>query len=127
MTRILVVDDNELARSSFVDLLKGRGYAVDQAENGEQALEALGQFEYQLAVVDIMMPAMGGLELQQTLLHTKPDLKVILVTGQPETVRTLLEDDVTFQSGKVNVLYKPVHPILLLEHVAKCLDAEKPD
>ena len=124
MARILVVDDNELARGSFVDLLSVHGYSVHEANNGEDALKALGSGDYSLAIVDIMMPSMGGLELQQELTRKGNDLKVILVTGQPETVRNLLEDDQQFADGSVDVLYKPVHPITLLEAIKKRLEEE---
>ena len=74
-----------------------------------------------LAIVDVMMPVMGGLELRQRLHAIEAGLATILVTGQPDRLEDLVEDDSEFQAGNVSVLYKPVHPVKLLAEVDKRL------
>ncbi len=81
--RILVVDDNILVRESYTELLSRRGYDVVQAGDGEQALDVLRDEAVDLAIVDVMMPIMGGLELRQRLREMEPGVATILVTGQP--------------------------------------------
>jgi len=119
--RILVIDDNALVRESFTELLRHRGYDVEQASDGEEALDVVRTRSIDLAIVDVMMPTMGGLEFRQRLQETAPDVKTILVTGEPSQLEELMEDDVEFMSGKVAVLYKPVHPVKLLNEVGKRL------
>ncbi|MBY0510740.1 MAG: response regulator [Rhodospirillaceae bacterium] len=119
--RILVVDDNIMVRESYTELLRHRGYEVVQAGDGEQALSVLQDETVDLAIVDVMMPVMGGLEFRQRLLDLAPDVATILVTGQPDKLEVLMEDDDEFQAGLVSVLYKPVHPVKLLAEVDKRL------
>jgi two-component system OmpR family response regulator len=119
--RILVVDDNIMVRESYTELLRHRGYEVVQAGDGEQALSVLRDETVDLAIVDVMMPVMGGLEFRQRLLDLAPDVATILVTGQPDKLEDLMEDDDEFQAGLVSVLYKPVHPVKLLAEVDKKL------
>jgi CheY-like chemotaxis protein len=121
--RILVVDDNIMVRESYTELLRHRGYEVVQAGDGEQALSVLRDEIVDLAIVDVMMPVMGGLEFRQRLLDVAPDVATILVTGQPDKLEDLMEDDDEFQAGLVSVLYKPVHPVKLLAEVDKRLTA----
>jgi len=119
--RILVVDDNILVRESYTELLRHRGYEVVQAGDGEQALDVIRAEVVDLAIVDVMMPVMGGLELRQRLHEMTPGVATILVTGQPDRLEDLMEDDIEFQAGEVSVLYKPVHPVKLLAEVDKRL------
>lgn len=74
-----------------------------------------------LAIVDVMMPVMGGLEFRQRLLDVAPQIATILVTGQPDRLEGLMEDDDEYLEGRVSVLYKPVHPVKLLAEVNKRL------
>ena len=118
---ILVVDDNAMVRESYTELLRKRGYIVEQAGDGEQALDVIGTMAIDLAIVDVMMPNMGGLELRQHLLRHSPQVATILVTGQPDRVEGLMEDDADFLSGRISILYKPIHPVKLLAEVDKHL------
>lgn len=119
--RVLVVDDNSLVRESLCHVLSVRGYTVFEAEDGEAALDIVNAENIQVAIVDIMMPTMGGLQLRQVLEDRTPIVHVILVTGQPEIVEGLVEDDMDFQAATVSLLQKPVHPVKLLAEVEKRL------
>lgn len=117
---ILVADDNDLVRESLCHVLRERGYTVVEAEDGEKALELINdETQIDVAVIDIMMPSVGGLELRQVLSEGDNPLPLILVTGQPEIVDSLVEDDVDFQTGRISLLQKPVHPVKLLAEVEK--------
>ncbi len=118
---ILVVDDNAMVRESYTELLRKRGYTVEQAGDGEAALDVVNEKAIDLAIVDVMMPNMGGLELRQHLLRHSPSVATILVTGQPDRVEGLMEDDADYLSGRISILYKPVHPVKLLAEVDKHL------
>jgi len=85
---ILLVDDDQDVRETSADMLAELGYVVQQAENGQQALEMLDQKEFNVMVTDIRMPGMSGLELSTVALTRHHDLKIILVSGyfQPQTL-----------------------------------------
>lgn len=121
--RVLIVDDNTLVRESLSHVLRERGYTAFEAEDGEAALIIFESEDIEIAIIDIMMPTMGGLQLRQVLADREPSIPIILVTGQPEIVESLVEDDLEFQYGTVSLLQKPVHPVKLLAEVEKRLSA----
>ena len=116
---VLIAEDNALVRESLCHVLRERGYTVIEAENGKIALERIVDGNIDLAIIDIMMPSMGGLELRQAIDERVPPIPTILVTGQPELVAGLVEDDLEFQSGRISLLQKPIHPVKLLAEVEK--------
>ena len=118
---ILVIDDEEIMREILEALLTREGYHVTLAQNAEEGLELARADAFDAAIVDVMMPNMGGLELRQHLLRQSPSVATILVTGQPDRVEGLMEDDADFLSGRISILYKPVHPVKLLAEVDKRL------
>jgi two-component system CheB/CheR fusion protein len=82
--RGLVVDDDELVRTSVVRLLQACGAAAEPAESGEHALELLGNHDF--ALLDVMMPGLGGPEVLTILRQTHPQLPVVLLTGDPARI-----------------------------------------
>jgi CheY-like chemotaxis protein len=80
MATILVVDDHSVSRECTATLLRARGYDVLRAASGADALELIGQVDADLALVDVLMPGMDGLELLEKLKETK-GIPVLLVTG----------------------------------------------
>ena len=118
---ILVIDDEEIMREILEVLLTREGYEVRLATNGADGLELARAMTFDAAIVDVMMPTMGGLEFRQRLFDTAPSVATILVTGQPDRVEDLVEDDPDFQTGRVSILYKPVHPVTLLAEIDKRL------
>ena len=121
MGRVLVVEDNAMVRESFVELLGQRGYELVEATDGEQALTIMRRRPCALAIVDVMMPTMGGLEFRQELQAIAPSVKILFVTGQPDKFEQLVEDDPDFAEGRMNVLFKPVHPVKLLAEVERLI------
>ncbi len=119
--RILIVDDSDGVRMAYTEILLQRGYEVVHAGNGEEALALLKGTTVDIAIIDIRMPKMGGLELRQNLLEIAPRIATILVSGYPEWAADLVKDDPDFESGRVSILQKPLHPVTLLEEVAKRL------
>jgi CheY-like chemotaxis protein len=83
MATILVVDDHSVSRECTAALLRGQGYEVLRAANATDALELLGQCEADLALVDVLMPGMDGLELLQEIKRDQKwgGLPVVMVTG----------------------------------------------
>ncbi len=81
MTRILVVDDEELVRETLCTMLEDAGYETIEAANGVEALHVFDQHEVDLVVTDIFMPEKEGLETIAELRQKKPDVKIIAISG----------------------------------------------
>ena len=80
--RILVVDDDPLMRSILTRFLESRGYVVETAGNGRQALETLGAGPAHAAVLlDLNMPVLGGIDTLASIKRTMPELPVIVLTA----------------------------------------------
>ncbi|HHV37370.1 MAG TPA: response regulator [Candidatus Cloacimonetes bacterium] len=81
MTKILVVEDDSSFRKVLVRMLTRAGYEIDQAGDGNQALEVCAEFKPDLVLTDIIMPDKEGLETIQELLEMCPELKIIAMSG----------------------------------------------
>ncbi len=106
MARILVIDDDEAFRTMLRRTLERAGHEVTEAEEGAAALAALSEKAIDLVITDIVMPGMEGLETIRTLRRSKPQLKIIAMSGggrmKPEGY---LEAAHVF--GAVRILTKP--------------------
>lgn len=90
--RILLVDDEKTVRDLFLLLLSQDGYLMDTAVNGEDALNKLKDFTYDLVISDINMPKLNGINLYHRAVKTYPYLadKFILITADiPGDLNTL--------------------------------------
>lgn len=81
MSRILIVDDDDLIRKSCKLLLGNKDHQVSFAENGEQALEKLTNFGPHILITDVYMPEMGGLELIGEVKKLTPRTRIIVISG----------------------------------------------
>jgi DNA-binding NtrC family response regulator len=81
--RILIVDDDESIRKTISTILKEKGYCVDTAENGEEAIEKTSTKFYNLALIDIKLSDMEGTDLLPLMRETTPRMIKIIVTGFP--------------------------------------------
>ena len=79
---ILLVDDEVEFASTLAERLKLRGYSAAVSPDGENALKRLQSEHYDLILLDIMLPGMHGIEVLRRIRHERPDLPVILLTGQ---------------------------------------------
>jgi len=81
--RILVIDDDESVRKSLKAVLKEDGYEVDVAENGKEAIAKSKTRLYNLALVDLRLPDMDGIELLTAMREAVPKMVKIIITGYP--------------------------------------------
>lgn len=79
--RILLVDDEERFRTNLAKMLTAQGLSVAAAAGGREAIELLQHQPFDVAVVDIRMPGMDGLETLAELKKIAPSLEVIMLTG----------------------------------------------
>ena len=82
LTRILVADDEESMRWVLSKALKRKGFTVDLAHDGRQALALIQDNSYDLAILDIKMPGISGLDLLDKVRELKKDLLVVIMTGR---------------------------------------------
>lgn len=84
---ILVVDDSEMNREILRRKLEAEGYSVDQAENGQVALDMIEECPYDLVLLDLMMPGLSGLEVLDELRDTYSltDLPVVMQTAKSDS------------------------------------------
>jgi two-component system nitrogen regulation response regulator GlnG len=80
--RILVADDEESMRWVLSKALRKKGYSVELAADGNQALRMVREQSYDLAIVDIKMPGMTGLEFLDKARELRPDLLVVVMTAE---------------------------------------------
>jgi len=119
---VLVVDDTDVVRIAVARDLRGVGYSVLAASNPTEALLLSDQHKgpIHLLVADVVMPGMNGRELARHLSRTRPDLKVLFMTGY--------DKDSIASEGPVDasetLLYKPFSSLELFAALGKLLDKE---
>jgi DNA-binding NtrC family response regulator len=101
--RLLVVDDEPHLRKFLERLLAADGYQVAVATDGVEALEMCREEEFEVAIVDLMMPRMDGRELLERLRQEHPDIAVIILTGNA-SVESAVE---AMKAGAYDYLSKP--------------------
>jgi two-component system response regulator HydG len=102
--RVLVVDDDEGARSALRQLLTSENYTVDTAADGAEALERVAEHPPDVVVTDLDMPRMNGMQLLAELHERNRDLPVIVVTSAVE-LRSAVS---AMRAGAVDYIAKPV-------------------
>ena len=102
--RVLLVDDEGELVFTLAERLTMRGMAVDALTSGEEALALAGDGTHDVAVVDVKMPGMGGIEVLRGLRERDRNLPVILLTGHG----SVDEVEADMQNGAFACLFKPV-------------------
>ena len=110
---ILVVDDDETVLLVFKEILLSKGYRVDTAETGTEAIEKSKTRYYNLALLDIRLPDMSGTELLTKMHEARPKMVKIMVTGY-SSLDYAIE---AVNKGADAYLTKPVKPDSLLKVV----------
>ena len=104
--RILVVEDNDLNRKLFCDLLRANGFAVEPVADGETVIERTRQFVPNLVIMDISLPTVSGLDLIEAIKADK-DLRAIPILAVTAYAGKGDEDRIR-QAGAEGYLAKPV-------------------
>jgi two-component system response regulator PilR (NtrC family) len=81
--RVLIVDDDENIRKVLQTILEDEGYIVDVAETGQSGIQKSENAFYNIALIDVRLPDMEGIELLTRIRETKPKMRKIIVTGYP--------------------------------------------
>lgn len=123
MIRILVADDHHLVRTSIARVLANEPdmEIVAEADSGEAALSACRTRNPDIAMIDIRMPGIGGLETILKLLRSHPDIRIIVLTGQVEenTAQRLID------AGVPGFISKGTELDLMIAAVRKVAEGER--
>ena len=114
---ILVVDDEATMRKSLADILRLEGYRVQTAISGEEAILRTKEEFFDLILLDLKMPGIGGIEVLQFVSENSPDSQVILLTAHGS-----LESAIdALRLGAQDYLLKPSSPETILASVSRAL------
>jgi DNA-binding NtrC family response regulator len=119
--KILIVDDELVVRDSLSKWFISEGYTARPVGSGREALEAIQQAEYDIALIDIKMPGMDGMELQARLREADADLTVVVMTGYA-SVDTAVQ---ALKLGAYDYITKPVDPDELSHLVSNALEHKR--
>jgi len=115
MARVLIVDDEEIARISLAEILRLEGYQIRTAAGGQEAVAALHSEPFDVMILDLKMPGMGGIDVLKAIVDTLPELKVIVLTAHGSM-------DTAIQALRFRVhdyMLKPVLP----SHIIDCIES----
>lgn len=121
MNSILIVDDDQDLRESLREILSGEGYDVTLAKNGNEALEMVKGRDFDLLLLDLIMPGLSGMETLLLLHRQSPQIRVILITAF-STIENAVE---AMRQGADDYLTKPFKMADLLTTVRRVLEEAK--
>ena len=114
-TRILIVDDEEEFVDALAERLTLRDYDVTTSNSGKDAVEKVEHYNYDVVILDVLMPDMDGVETLKRIKGFKPLTEVIMLTGNA-TVETAIEG---MKLGAYDYLMKPCKDDELFEKIDK--------
>ena len=113
--RILIVDDERNIADTLAAVFRIRGHETLAAYSAESAVESIEVFEPDVVLSDVMMGKMSGVDLAIYLSRARPDVKVILFSGQTSTADLLTE--AARKGHDFRLLAKPIHPQALIDEL----------
>ena len=118
--KILVVDDEEIVCKSCQRILEG-AYDVSIAMSGQSALQRIKEEEFDVVLIDLIMPGIDGMDVIKNARKSRPDIMMIVITGYAtdETEGKAMEE------GAYEYIPKPFTPEEILAVVKKALDKRK--
>ncbi|HQN98211.1 MAG TPA: sigma-54 dependent transcriptional regulator [Bacteroidales bacterium] len=120
MPRILVVDDERAIRKTLREILEYEKYSVDEAQNGQEAIEKVQSNDYDVVLCDIKMPGIDGIEVLEKV-QEQGETPVIMISGHG-TIDTAVE---AIKKGAFDYISKPLDLNRLLVSVRNALDRSK--
>lgn len=113
---ILIVDDDHVITETLAVIFSKHGYEVHCAHSAEAAIEIIAAWEPDLAILDVMLPRMNGIDLAIVLKSNRPRCRLVLFSGHQGT-QALIEEAAK-KGNMFEILAKPAHPLLMLDFVS---------
>jgi DNA-binding NtrC family response regulator len=117
--RILVVEDERIVADTLGQILAVNGYEIRVVYSAEEAISLLQHWCPDMAILDVMLPKMNGIELAMILKQNRAGCHVLLVSGQPAV--EMLVEKAKMEGHDFEILAKPVHPSVVLNAVSSRL------
>ena len=111
--RILIIDDDENIRKVLTTILEDEGYDVESVDTAKKAIERTRRKFYNLALIDIRLPDMEGIELLTKMKNTTPKIRKLIITGYP-TLQNAVE---AVNRGADAYIMKPFEMEKVLEEI----------
>lgn len=115
--KILFVDDDDSIVSAFRAILEEEGYSVETSSTGEEALKKLRDSEFDVLILDVMLPGIRGDQAVKRIREGDDELRIILITGYPSYAKCV---DV-LGLGISDILLKPITPDVLIKSIEDAL------
>ena len=122
-SRILIVDDEKVIADSLTVIFEKQGYEARAAYSAEQALEIIAQWRPHLAILDIVLPGMNGIDLAMLIQSSYPAISTMLMSGQPAT--SALVEKAALLGHQFNVRAKPIPIPDMLAAVSHLLGSDR--
>jgi DNA-binding response OmpR family regulator len=119
MARILIADDQEIARLTLSEILRLDGHYVRMVDCGEEALKALSEESFEILILDLKMPGIGGMPVLRKVSDDYPEIRVILMTAYG-TMDTAIE---ALRRRAHDYLQKPFSPDDILRSVNRAINS----
>ena len=103
--RVLIVDDEGQFVDAVVERLRLRGFDAEGVTTGHEAMELLGQSSYDVLLLDVKMPGLGGLEILSRVKEKWPGLRVVFLTGHGSSQ----DAEKGMELGAFDYVMKPVN------------------
>jgi DNA-binding NtrC family response regulator len=116
--KLLIVDDDDQLRETLTHRFRRHGMTVVAAANGDDALVKAGQTRCDLALLDLNMPGMNGIQVLQKLKEQQPDLEALMLTAHGSIETAIL----AMKQGAYDYLMKPFHLPELEVHLQKAFE-----
>jgi DNA-binding response OmpR family regulator len=120
LSRIFIVDDEEVISATLAMILRMQGFDARSFTNPLEALEACQAHAPDLLISDVLMPGLTGVKLAIELTQFCPDCRVLLFSGQAQTVDLL--EKARGEGHDFTLLTKPVHPKDLIARIHAMAD-----
>jgi DNA-binding response OmpR family regulator len=127
MSRILVIDDDQAVRGAMQLLLQADGFEVIAASDGESGIAAATATTPDLAIIDLFMPGLSGVDTIKAFRERHPGVPIIAVSGvMPSSGGVTQSLDTAAEFGADLTLHKPFRPQQLMAAVKQALGAFEP-
>ncbi|MEM3502600.1 MAG: response regulator [Nitrososphaeria archaeon] len=115
--RILIIDDDKYVQQVFIRILEKQGYIIECAETGQEAIEKFQNQKYDIALIDVKLPDINGVDLISKMHTMHPEIIKIAITGFPS-----LEDSTKLiDRGACAYIVKPIKPEELIQIISEKL------
>jgi len=119
--KVLVIDDDQIVLDSISQVLTDENYDVDVTLRGREGLERAIKGDYDIVLIDIRMPDIGGIRVLRDIKHKRPALPVVIITGYATAPSVVMAREL----GAADFIEKPFEPEELLKTVATALQTAR--